>query len=174
MKKTVFLGVLLPALLLSCTYQDEILEEKGVKLDLTSYRTGSPPQFNNGTFSDSTIYPWSEFTDLGYPSTLFAYGNGKVVHTENGKSTVLIQSNFPPGYYRIGINLKGSTGTTITMYQKQGKRKLNMLDQNVLSSNQPILLSFEFFVTDANNTIGFQVEGIGEIYDVYVSFYQPL
>jgi len=111
---------------------------------------------------------------LGYQSTPFIYGSGKVVHTENGKSTVLIQSNFPPGYYRIGMNLKGSTGTTITMYQKQGKRKLNMLDQNVLSSNQPVLLSFEFFVTDANNTTGFQVEGIGEIYDVYVSFYQPL
>jgi hypothetical protein len=123
------------------------------------------PQFINPSFEDSTISPWLEFLDLGYPTTPFIHDGDRVIHENTDSSTVLLQEGFPAGYYRVGVNASGDD-TPIVFYQRKSKRLLIELDRHVF--NDSALVAYEFFLIDSVSTIGFQAHGSAVVYDVQV------
>lgn len=164
--------LLLSLLIFSCSEEKIILQEENlpVKVGAEERRIASIPilQFSNSSFTDSTIYPWIEFSDLGYPTSSFTLEGDRVVHESTDSSTVLMQDNFPPGYYRVGITVTGDN-TPVVMYQRKTKRLLVELDRYVFSDSA--LVAYEFFLTDSVSTIGFQAKGRAVVYDVQVYQY---
>lgn len=154
-------------LLFGCS-DDEVFKEKPVLNQPTSSaRIGQSPQFINHSFQDS-IPPWIEFSDLGYPTSPFILEGDRVTHESNDTSTVLLQDNFPPGYYRVGITATGDN-TSVVMYQRKTKRLLVELDRYTFRDSA--LVAYEFFLTDSVSTIGFQAKGRAVVYDVQVYQY---
>ncbi|SKC53399.1 hypothetical protein [Ohtaekwangia koreensis] len=164
--------LLLSLLIFSCSEEKIIPQEENlpIKVSAEERRNSSVavPQFENSSFEGNTIQPWIEFTDLGYPTSPFVVDNGSVQSTD--VSPLLMQSNFPSGYYRIGVNAKADS-TAIVLYLKKGKRQLIELDRYVFQDSSNI--AYEFFLTDSVNSIGFQAHGKATVYDVKVYQYQP-